>query len=369
MSESNYSTEDRVSMRVYLQRMEVRLSTIHRIAGLFLNGAGLLFLLPVLLRDTVRDISQVVIREIMPTILYFTGQSSNSDLSVWAFLAYIAISFPFLISVLLPIYALYMLFKDIIQFYFSGHHASFPDGPFIPRFSLSALAFPRDESPIVKRDVMRLEYTPEYERFTIPFDSKEKKYFEELHSKSNEAVSPTTRKIEQMERDGVFDEAHPRPHDAEIRSLNTALGLAGLIDSTLVEQVAKMELSLTRHLLHLRRIVLRYVKSLILFVSTTFASFVMASFATNEVMPQPLYLLILSVGYLVWAVATQIFIRKPIEWIWLLSDRNTAKEDVNIDLQITEFEKLVLRWTRVSIAISTITTIVGIALIVSEFYV
>ncbi len=42
--------EEHAAMRAYLQRAEVRLSTMHRVAGVLLNGAGLLFLFPVLLK-------------------------------------------------------------------------------------------------------------------------------------------------------------------------------------------------------------------------------------------------------------------------------------------------------------------------------
>src|SRR4051794_34504074 len=44
--------EDAVEYRAYLQRGETRLSTLHRVAGAFLSGAGLLTLLPVLLSST-----------------------------------------------------------------------------------------------------------------------------------------------------------------------------------------------------------------------------------------------------------------------------------------------------------------------------
>src|SRR2546421_12600595 len=54
-SEANINASkenDLQEQRAYLQRGETRLSTLHRVAGAFLGGAGLLTLLPVLFRET-----------------------------------------------------------------------------------------------------------------------------------------------------------------------------------------------------------------------------------------------------------------------------------------------------------------------------
>src|SRR5690606_8520058 len=50
---NNFTTDERNAMRAFLQRSEVRISTIHRVAVGFLSGAGLLFLFPVFLKDGV----------------------------------------------------------------------------------------------------------------------------------------------------------------------------------------------------------------------------------------------------------------------------------------------------------------------------
>ncbi len=50
------SANEKIAMRAYLQRCEVRLSTMQRIAGVFLNGAGLLVLLPVFFKDAITNV-------------------------------------------------------------------------------------------------------------------------------------------------------------------------------------------------------------------------------------------------------------------------------------------------------------------------
>jgi len=47
------SEDERQALRAFLQRGETRLSTYQRVAGVFLNGAGLLVLLPGLARESI----------------------------------------------------------------------------------------------------------------------------------------------------------------------------------------------------------------------------------------------------------------------------------------------------------------------------
>ncbi len=62
-----FTTDERNAMRSFIQRGEVRLSTMHRVAVGFLSGAGLLFLLPVFLKDGVLSIIGAIL-DYTPTI-------------------------------------------------------------------------------------------------------------------------------------------------------------------------------------------------------------------------------------------------------------------------------------------------------------
>jgi len=96
--------EAKAAMRAYLQRSEVRLSTMHRVAGIFLNGAGLLFLFPVMFKDAVRELANVLIG------------FAHGNLLGPALLLLV----PFAISMAIPIYALWSLIKDLVYFYLLG---------------------------------------------------------------------------------------------------------------------------------------------------------------------------------------------------------------------------------------------------------
>lgn len=242
------TSEDRSAMRAYLQRAEVRLSTMHRIAGAFLNGAGLLLLFPVFFRETIKEIIGFFISNIRAEWLML--------------IAYCALFVPFLLSLSIPIYALYLLLKDTIHFYFTGHNPGFPDRLFNPRFALSGIAFSTDESEIVKHDIYRKQYSSNLINFILPFDEEEAGYFDEVKKQTDSLITPESRHDQLLASFHLFDYPNVKPHQQDIDRFNTALGLAGVLDRPLLDEVAKMETSLARHALCLRRLVLRYIKAL-----------------------------------------------------------------------------------------------------------
>ena len=50
------TADERAAMRAFLQRCDVRLSTMHRVATALLSGAGILVLLPAVERDAVLQV-------------------------------------------------------------------------------------------------------------------------------------------------------------------------------------------------------------------------------------------------------------------------------------------------------------------------
>ena len=59
-SETGKTYDDLNNARAYLGRGETRLSTMHRVAGVFVGGAGLLTLIPFFLKDVVTDIIRII---------------------------------------------------------------------------------------------------------------------------------------------------------------------------------------------------------------------------------------------------------------------------------------------------------------------
>src|SRR5690349_11344215 len=87
---------DRDELRAFLQRGEVRLSTMHRIAGVFLNGAGLLFLIPILVKDA--------FIQMMLSVTY-----ALTSLNVWQMIAGVGLAAAAMICLWLPGLSLYYL--------------------------------------------------------------------------------------------------------------------------------------------------------------------------------------------------------------------------------------------------------------------
>src|SRR3954447_13432052 len=55
------SGDERAAIRGFLQRSEVRLSTVHRVATALLSGAGLMVLLPAIARDSIVSVIRALL--------------------------------------------------------------------------------------------------------------------------------------------------------------------------------------------------------------------------------------------------------------------------------------------------------------------
>ena len=101
--EPDLSLDERAGVRAYLQRSEVRLSTTHRVASALLSGAGLMVLLPAVERDSVVTVVQALL----------TGRIDAVHLLLVAAVT---------ASLALPFTALWLVLRDLTQFYFHANH-------------------------------------------------------------------------------------------------------------------------------------------------------------------------------------------------------------------------------------------------------
>ncbi|MDX1993977.1 MAG: hypothetical protein SF029_16450 [bacterium] len=318
--------DERNAMRAYLQRCEVRLSTMHRIGVAFINGAGLLILFPVFFRDVIL----VIINQFLAMAVNHFPQYGDAGV-IPSLLVYLALLYPFVLSVGLPLFAMYMLLKDIVHFYFTIYSPDFPDTLNNPTFALSGVAFSPDESPTVKREVMRHQYSSNHINFAIPFSrGRKEQYFDTLIEQTNGDIIPSSRRLEALQAMGVIA---PDVDVDEVKRFNAAFGLARILDRPLIQEVAKTEVSLARHTLYLRRLVLRYLRTLLAFIWTTLVAFVMVPFLQDERFPT---LLMLSLGYFAWALLANRVMHLPIAWIYRF--RPEWEQQATIDRQLMLME-------------------------------
>lgn len=357
-----FSADERNAMRAYLQRCEVRLSTMHRVAVGFLSGAGLLFLFPVFLKDGVLILVRALLEysPALPTQLQLLGGAGVVAL-------YLCLLYPFFLSLSLPGVALILLLEDIVRFYFVSHPPSFPEELYNPRFALTGVAFSPDESEEVKARVLRYEYGTDLINFVVSRADARSRYYSDIIDKPRRLIVPTTRKLPRLIKGGVMQLAAPKPLEQaqddehvlvqgtytansddeetllhkpqvertvrEIDQFNAALGLAGFIDRPLYQEVAKTEVSLVRHGLKLRRLVLRYFQALLILIWTSVVTFLMLPFLQDSAgrFPMPL---VFGAAYLLWAALAPTIVQLPLYWLVSHSD-DQARQAV-ADFQKTD---------------------------------
>ncbi len=325
-----FTDAERNSMRAYLQRCEVRLSTMHRIATAFISGAGLLLLIPVFFRDVIDGI-----------LILFLAQAAN-----------IFPAFPREVGIITSL-VLYLLVKDIVHFYFTLYMPGFPANLLNPTFSLHGVTYSPDESPRVKQAVMRYQYQDSHMNFMMAFsEGKRQAYFDDLIASTGGGILPATRQIDRMVDAGQL----PPEYDAtEVNRFNAAMGIARSLDRSLVEEVAVTEMALVRAVIYLRRLVLRYVKTLLMFIWTTTIAFLMLPFLNDERFPT---FLILALGYTVWGLFVMRIIRQPIRWIYRHREDDIQAE--HIDAQITLLEHRVEPLHRLAVLASTVALVLAV---------
>lgn len=317
---------ERNAMRVYLQRSEVRLSTLHRIATAFISGAGLLLLIPVFVKDAVDQIIAVLL-----TNAFNQYPELGLNGLLLTLVMVVTLIYPILLSLGIPLYGVYMLLKDIVHFYFTIYTPGFSTNLLNPTFALTGIMFSTDESPRVKREVMRYQYEATAMGFMIPFSKgRSELYFDTIIEKSNGDILPTSRSLDKLKASGVLPENYD---EGNVQRFNAALGIARGLDRTLVQEVAITEMALVRHVLYLRRLMFRYIKTLLMFIWTTLVSLIMLPLLHDAHFPP---FVVLALGYLVWSLGVVPIIQMPRRWIYRHRQGDAHRDHIDPQLQSME---------------------------------
>lgn len=306
--EARLDPDERAAARAFLQRSEVRLSTLHRTAVALLSGAGLLVVLPVVARDAVGG----VLRSLLATDV----EAVNLLLAA-TMLAVLAV----------PATALWYLFGDLTRFFFHAHHLSTGvDDRFTPRFTLTSLRLPSDE--LGPAAATQLEATRHQDRFV------------ELLVPRN----PTAR--ERIDHQlGLYGNPGHASLEGDARRAAGLAELAAAQSRPLLEEVAKVELGMARHVLKLRVLVLRYVKAL-LAVLTSAAAVYAADAVTDGIVdgPSPAAAAGLAAIGLLWAPAVVVSVTAPVRWVeGLMREDGASSAAVHADPELTYVERVALR--------------------------
>ena len=146
----------------------------------------------------------------------------------------------------------------------------------------------------------------------------------------------------------AIKEALPPDTDRETTDrLSAAFGLARSLDRQLVEEVATSEVSLVRHILYLRRLVLRYMKTLLMFIWTTAITFIILPFVQADHMP---IFFFMAIGYSIWSLLVMRIMGLPLGWIY--RHLHGVPDESQIDQQLIILESQIRRFCQVAIVAS-----------------
>lgn len=298
-------------MRAFLQRCEVRLSTMHRVATALLSGAGILVLLPAVERDAVLQ----VMRSLLAGPL--TWSRGLLALAV-------------VLSISLALTVLWFVIVELTRFYFHANHVVHEGHEvFTPRFTLTGVRIATDEFGPATNAVYESVHAAESSvRLLVPANARSRARID--------------RQLQAYP--GLLDLDGPDPDRSRAEAL---FELAAARRRSLVEEVAKIEYGIVRHMLRLQVIVLRYVKALLVVVVTAIATFACAA-AVSAVSAQS-HITVADQRWVsgvlqIWAPMVLLVVSSPVRWLdSLLRTEGARSSAVARDHELTRLESVTAR--------------------------
>lgn len=322
MAEPELTLDERAAMRAFLQRCDVRLSTMHRVATALLSGAGILVILPAVERDAVL--------QVMRSLMAGPVSWSRGLLAVAVAL-----------SIALALTVLWLLIIELVRFYFHSNHV-LKDGRsvFTPRFTLTGLRLPMGE--------LGPDTDAAYEAV------------HESESSVRLLVAGNDRARARIDRQL---DAYPGLVDTTIEPdlarAQALFELAAARRRPLVEEVAKVEHGMVRHMLRLQVIVLRYVKALLVIVVTSLAAFAAAAAVNGQPTISAADERWIAGTMVIWAPVVLLVVSSPVRWLQS-SLRSEGAEHLAMkrDAELTQLEEVTARVGFVAHAVSLAALIV-----------
>jgi hypothetical protein len=299
------SEDERVALRAYLQRAEVRLSTVHRTATALLSGAGVLVLLPALGRDA--------IVEVVGALLDAPPTPTRVLLAVAVLVVLAAI-----------LVVIWLLLVELTRFYFFANHLQSARGAtFTPRFTLTSLRLPRDELSAEGARALEAERAdPNTVGLLVPENDRSRRVIDRQIA-AYEGLEGSTRTTDRDRADAL-------------------LVLAGARDRDLLNEVVKIEYGMARHVLRIQVIVLRYVKALLVVLVSLLLMFALAAVAGRVPDLGPTAERVLVALLALWAPAVLVVASSPVRWLGsLLRNEGAVSSGIRYDRELTRLERIV----------------------------
>ena len=238
----------------------------------------------------------------------------------------------------LPFAALWLVLRDLTLFYFHAQHVAH-DGHdvFTPRFTLTGIRLPSDELGAAARDdLAAVRSSAANIDLLVP---------------SNDLAR--SRIDQQLDAYGGLGRTETEGDVGRARGL---FELAASRERTLIDEVAKIEHGMARHILRLQVIVLRYVKALLAFLTTALAVFAAAAVLEDSPTIGPTEELWLVCITALWAPSLVAVVTAPVRWLdQLLRAEGATSSAAANDPELTKVERLAIwaagvAWVLVAIA-------------------
>ena len=329
--------ESRSAMRAFLQRSEVRLSTVHRVAQALLGGSALILLLPLFIRDGFPRMTTLLI-------------SSYDAHQQWVVIVGIAVAA--VLSVALPITAIFLLVSDLLGFYFTSNTFGAPGAGvdqsartvFNPRFIIPGLGFNNDELNATTRVLLAEGRDDEWTKaLLVPHNLDDSGWRDRFDTRAFE----------------IWGTVISEGLAGDDERLRQSFRLAGLHhDRTLAHDVARTEALLAKHVLTIRVAVLRYTKALLLLIATTVAVLAASGFVEQAMNDDPTggrfvagfpyrYSFLVALVYVAWAPLAARSVTAPLRMIQRHTPGVGEYQDVYLDKRTTQFESATVATTLV----------------------
>lgn len=241
----------------------------------------------------------------------------------------------------LPLVVFFMLLGDLTRFYFHAHHVDGAHGMvFVPRFTLTGLRIAHDE--------LSAEATADLETARA-----DRAALELVVPPNSAGRNRIDRRLSAYGLD-----------QSEADDRSRAAGLFELISSQsrmLADEVAKIEFGMTRHLLRLQVIVIRYVKSLLVFLVTALTVFAAAAVTERDATVGAGGQLWLAVIFAAWAPVVATAVSSPVRWVnAMLRADGATTNSVAADPEFTRFERVVIAVGAVVLGLSAVVLVTRI---------
>lgn len=334
--------ESRAAMRAFLQRCEVRLSTLHRVGQALLGGSALILLLPLFLRDVVPRMMTMLLA------LYDGGQP-------W--LPIVAMTLASGMVILLPIPSIFLLIGDLLGFYFTSNTFGSQSGDapgrpiFNPRFIIPSIGFNNDELSPRTSELLSQGRDDEWTRaLLVPRSLDDGGWRDRFDTRNYD----------------IWGLVMPEGAEGDTERLRQSFRLAGLNrDRTLAKDVARTEALLARHVIFIRTAVLRYTKALLLLIATTVATLAASGLVEQAIREDVSngkftggfpyrYLFLVSAVFVFWAPLAARSVTAPLRMIDHYTPGIGKHSDAYRDRKTTQFESATIFVTMLVLVISNI---------------